>query len=123
MSDTEDQNNTAQYESEAESPAPQQQKQNQVAQQQRPQQQQQQQQSNQQLQQQRAADNEASGPHYRTYDDQSLRRAPVREGRIKDRKPGAPAGDSALKIKIELDLEVEVDLYARVKGDITIGLM
>jgi hypothetical protein len=31
--------------------------------------------------------------------------------------------DSSLKIKIELDLEVEVDLYARVKGDVTIGLM
>jgi len=33
------------------------------------------------------------------------------------------ASKSALKIKIELDLEVEVDLYARVKGDVTIGLM
>jgi hypothetical protein len=33
------------------------------------------------------------------------------------------AKDSAVKIKIELDLEVEVDLYARVKGDVTIGLM
>ena len=33
------------------------------------------------------------------------------------------AKDSSLKIKIELDLEVEVDLYARVQGDITIGLM
>jgi hypothetical protein len=31
--------------------------------------------------------------------------------------------DSAMSIKIELDLEVEVDLYARVKGDVTIGLM
>jgi hypothetical protein len=30
---------------------------------------------------------------------------------------------SAMSIKIELDLEVEVDLYARVKGDVTIGLM
>jgi hypothetical protein len=28
-----------------------------------------------------------------------------------------------MSIKIELDLEVEVDLYARVKGDVTIGLM
>jgi hypothetical protein len=48
----------------------------------------------------------------------------IRESRIKDRpvsKTGA--SDSALKIKIELDLEVEVDLYARVKGDVTIGLM
>jgi len=31
--------------------------------------------------------------------------------------------DSSLKIKIELDLEVEVEIYARVKGDIMIGLM
>lgn len=50
----------------------------------------------------------------------------IRESRIKDRplpKNGGGASDSALKIKIELDLEVEVDLYARVKGDVTIGLM
>jgi hypothetical protein len=33
------------------------------------------------------------------------------------------AQKSSLKIKIELDLEVEVDLYARVKGDVIIGLM
>ncbi|KAF2718280.1 hypothetical protein K431DRAFT_275091 [Polychaeton citri CBS 116435] len=31
--------------------------------------------------------------------------------------------DSSLKIRIELDLEVEVHLTARVKGDITIGLL
>jgi hypothetical protein len=31
--------------------------------------------------------------------------------------------DSSLKIKIELDLEVEVHLTARIKGDITIGLL
>ena len=29
--------------------------------------------------------------------------------------------DSTLKIKVWLDLEVEVDLYARNKGDVTIG--
>lgn len=34
-----------------------------------------------------------------------------------------PEKDSSVKIKIELDLEVEVDLYARVKGDVMIGLM
>ncbi|KFY75506.1 hypothetical protein V499_04548 [Pseudogymnoascus sp. VKM F-103] len=49
-------------------------------------------------------------------------RAPViRESRIKDRPPKKDEKDSAVKIKIELDLEVEVDLYARVKGDVTIG--
>lgn len=51
-------------------------------------------------------------------------RAPViRESRIKDRPVKKDEKDSAVKIKIELDLEVEVDLYARVKGDVTIGLM
>ena len=30
---------------------------------------------------------------------------------------------SSLKIRIELDLEVEVHLTARVKGDVTIGLL
>ena len=48
--------------------------------------------------------------------------APVRQSRIVDRPP-KENGDSSLKINIELDLEVEVDLYARVKGDVTIGLM
>lgn len=47
----------------------------------------------------------------------------VRESRIKDRPAKVGEKDSSLKIKIELDLEVEVDLYARVKGDVTIGLM
>lgn len=47
----------------------------------------------------------------------------VRQSRIKDRPQPKDPRDSSLKIKIELDLEVEVDLYARVKGDITIGLM
>ena len=48
--------------------------------------------------------------------------APVRQSRIVDRPP-KDANNSSLKINIELDLEVEVDLYARVKGDVTIGLM
>jgi len=48
---------------------------------------------------------------------------PIRESRIKDRPQPKEVRDSSLKIKIELDLEVEVDLYARVKGDVTIGLM
>lgn len=30
---------------------------------------------------------------------------------------------SSLRIKVELDLEVEVELWARVKGDVTIGLL
>ena len=47
----------------------------------------------------------------------------IRESRIKDRPVPAESRESSLKIKIELDLEVEVDLYARVKGDVTIGLM
>jgi len=47
----------------------------------------------------------------------------IRESRIKDRPMPKEMRDSSLKIKIELDLEVEVDLYARVKGDVTIGLM
>lgn len=47
----------------------------------------------------------------------------IRESRIKDRPQPVQERDSSLKIKIELDLEVEVDLYARVKGDVTIGLM
>jgi hypothetical protein len=55
---------------------------------------------------------------------EGYRAAAIRESRIKDRPvSGSGASDSALKIKIELDLEVEVDLYARVKGDVTIGLM
>ncbi|KAL2067565.1 hypothetical protein VTL71DRAFT_1990 [Oculimacula yallundae] len=53
---------------------------------------------------------------------EGYRPAAIRESRIKDR-PYKPVGDSSLSIKIELDLEVEVDLYARVKGDVTIGLM
>jgi hypothetical protein len=47
----------------------------------------------------------------------------IRESRVKDRPVPKETRDSSLKIKIELDLEVEVDLYARVKGDVTIGLM
>ena len=49
--------------------------------------------------------------------------APVRQSRILDRPVKEGQKDSSLKIKIELDLEVEVDLYARVKGDVMIGLM
>ena len=51
------------------------------------------------------------------------REAPMRQSRIMDRPVKEDQKDSSLKIKIELDLEVEVDLYARVKGDVTIGLM
>jgi len=52
---------------------------------------------------------------------EGYRPAVIRESRIKDR-PYKPMNDS-LSIKIELDLEVEVDLYARVKGDVMIGLL
>jgi len=51
------------------------------------------------------------------------RMIPIHQSRIADRPEKKGADDSSLKIKIELDLEVEVDLYARVKGDITIGLL
>ncbi|KFY68786.1 hypothetical protein V498_10567 [Pseudogymnoascus sp. VKM F-4517 (FW-2822)] len=47
----------------------------------------------------------------------------IRQSRIKDRPRQKEAEKSSLKIKIELDLEVEVDLYARVKGDVTVGLL
>ena len=50
-------------------------------------------------------------------------RGAVRESRIKDRPQPKETRDSSLKIKVELDLEAEVDLYARVKGDVTVGLM
>lgn len=68
------------------------------------------------------------------------RMVPVHQSRIADRPTRRGAEDSSLKIKIELDLEVEVihvlpipellfltmkqvEIYARVKGDVTIGLM
>jgi hypothetical protein len=54
---------------------------------------------------------------------EGYRPAAIRESRIKDRPAKSDPKDSALSIKIELDLEVEVDLYARVKGDVTIRLM
>ncbi|KAH7175145.1 uncharacterized protein B0J16DRAFT_405252 [Fusarium flagelliforme] len=48
---------------------------------------------------------------------------PIRESRIEDRPAKEGEKDSSLKIKIELDREVEGEIYARVKGDVTIGLM
>jgi hypothetical protein len=54
---------------------------------------------------------------------EGYRPAAIRESRIKDRPQPSNPKDSAVRIKIELDLEVEVDLYARVKGDVMIGLM
>jgi hypothetical protein len=63
-------------------------------------------------------------PHHISQRAEGYRTSAIRESRIKDRPVSkSGASDSALKIKIELDLEVEVDLYARVKGDVTIGLM
>lgn len=46
----------------------------------------------------------------------------VRKTRIKDREK-SDADDSTLKIQISLDLEAEINLYARVHGDVTIGLL
>ncbi|KAH7038986.1 hypothetical protein B0J12DRAFT_788545 [Macrophomina phaseolina] len=48
---------------------------------------------------------------------------PVHQSRIADRPVKENEKDSSLKIKIELDLEVEVEIYARVKGDVMIGLL
>jgi len=48
---------------------------------------------------------------------------PVHQSRISDRPAKVGEKDSSLKIKIELDLEVEVEIYARVKGDVVIGLL
>lgn len=77
---------------------------------------------NQQLQQMNKQQAEVqTKPHYRRYD--NGRSYAIRESRIKDRPESKPARDGSISIKIELDLEVEVDLYARVKGDVTIGLM
>jgi hypothetical protein len=61
--------------------------------------------------------------HHISERNEGYRTSVIRESRIKDRPVSKGADKSSLKIKIELDLEVEVDLYARVKGDITIGLM
>lgn len=76
---------------------------------------------NQQLEQLAQQKQVESRPHYRTYD--NGRSYPIRESRIKDRPASKGAREGSISIKIELDLEVEVDLYARVKGDVTIGLM
>jgi hypothetical protein len=51
------------------------------------------------------------------------RLVPVHQSRIPDRPVKVGEKDSNIKIKIELDLEVEVEIYARVKGDVMIGLM
>ncbi|KAF2706133.1 hypothetical protein K504DRAFT_385764 [Pleomassaria siparia CBS 279.74] len=51
------------------------------------------------------------------------RLVPVHQSRIPDRPVKVGEKDSNIKIKIELDLEVEVEIYARVKGDVLIGLM
>ena len=51
------------------------------------------------------------------------RLVPVHQSRILDRPVKVNEKDSNIKIKIELDLEVEVEIYARVKGDVYIGLM
>ncbi|KAI4719484.1 hypothetical protein E4T48_04263 [Aureobasidium sp. EXF-10727] len=50
-------------------------------------------------------------------------RSPTDTAAGEDNKKGKDDRDSSLKIKIELDLDVEVHLTARIKGDITIGLL
>ncbi|PKS08544.1 hypothetical protein jhhlp_004930 [Lomentospora prolificans] len=60
--------------------------------------------------------------HYRDPAEGKPGRERVRKTRIQDREK-SDAEDSSLKIKIELDLEAEINLYARVKGDVTIGLL
>jgi len=49
----------------------------------------------------------------------------VRKSRIApvQQRQAARADNSNLRIKIELDLEMHLNLYATVKGDLTIGLM
>jgi len=44
-------------------------------------------------------------------------------GNNDERLGGRNQREDSLKIHISLDLEVEVDLYARVRGDVTLGLM
>jgi hypothetical protein len=53
---------------------------------------------------------------------QLSQRSPLEAGPGQDGKKKEDR-DSSLKIKIELDLDVEVHLTARIKGDITIGLL
>jgi hypothetical protein len=70
-----------------------------------------------------AVNNQVAQTRDQVRESMGYRPAVIRESRIKDRPVKKDEKDSAVKIKIELDLEVEVDLYARVKGDVTIGLM
>lgn len=65
----------------------------------------------------------AQGQPAQFYQQPAIHPGAIRQSRIKDRPQPKETRDSSLKIKIELDLEAEVDLYARVKGDITVGLM
>ncbi|KAH6669465.1 hypothetical protein B0J14DRAFT_566216 [Halenospora varia] len=130
MSDGEKKNNAMEqdYEYASESEGEQQEPQQQVAQpkqgqrtmQRAPRQQQQQYMPQQQQQQQQQM---APIAEDRVTGNMGGRTGAIRESRIKDRPVPKESRDSSLKIKIELDLEVEVDLYARVKGDVTIGLM
>lgn len=59
---------------------------------------------------------------YNQQQPQAPARVPLRQSRIKS-DPKPKSKKESLKIHVELDLEAEVDLYARVKGDITIGLL
>ncbi|SPO06226.1 uncharacterized protein DNG_08915 [Cephalotrichum gorgonifer] len=70
-----------------------------------------------------AQDQAEHGTNLGPYTGGEDRRDKAMKSRIKDREATSDAKDSSLKIKIELDLEAEVNLYARVKGDITIGLL
>ncbi|TPX22353.1 hypothetical protein DIZ76_014224 [Coccidioides immitis] len=60
---------------------------------------------------------------YNTNQQLTQQNGTLRKSRIRDRPESRASESSSLKIKIELDIEAEVDLYARVKGDVTIGLL
>ena len=74
-----------------------------------------------QYQQPQVAQGQPQPPQF--YQQPGIHPGAIRQSRIKDRPQPKETRDSSLKIKVELDLEAEVDLYARVKGDITVGLM
>jgi hypothetical protein len=67
-------------------------------------------------------DDESSVPEFHFPERHGKHRLmPVRRSRIADRPVSDK--DSIIKIEIEFGLEVEVEIYAGVKGDITIGLL
>lgn len=76
------------------------------------------------VQSQAGSDHEPQIPYgYSANQQLAQREGTIRKSRIRDRPESRVSEASSLKIKIELDIEAEVDLYARVKGDVTIGLL